>query len=128
MYNETTETYRSDISLSTYTNKLYIDPVFGEHQPQATINYAVFSSQWDIEDVGEDNILKIIHRESGDSISLSFKSFKDKVEFARGIYATNPVKQVGKGLNLEHLANKNIKPKSGNNLSVVIKKYSLNKK
>ena len=104
--------FKSDLNLKNYDNKLYIDPQYGEDQPQATINYSIFSSKWDIEDIKEDNIVKIIHRESGDSISLSFKSFKDKVEFAKGIYANNPVRQIGSGFNLELLANVRLKPKS----------------
>jgi hypothetical protein len=129
MYTEISENYKSDISLETYSNKLYIDPQYGEYQPQATINYAVFSSNWDIEDIGEDNILKIIHRDSGDSISLSFKSFKDKVEFAKGIYANNPVKQIGQGLDLEELANGNLKPRPETAINDLLKKVILyNKK
>jgi hypothetical protein len=129
MQTEISDNYKSEISLETYSNKLYIDPQYGEYQPQATINYAVFSSNWDIEDVGEDNILKIIHRESGDSISLSFKSFKDKVEFAKGIYANNPVKQIGQGMNLEVLANGKLKPKPETAINDFLKKIILyNKK
>lgn len=126
---EIIDDYKSSISLDSYSNKLYIDPQFGEYQPQATINYAIFSSNWDIEDIGEDNILKIIHRDSGDSISLSFKSFKDKVEFAKGIYANNPVKQIGQGLNLEALANGKLKPKPETLIDDLLKKVTLyNKK
>ncbi|RPI72218.1 MAG: hypothetical protein EHM47_08740 [Ignavibacteriales bacterium] len=122
---EIVENYKSSISLQNFSNKLYIDPQFGEYQPQATINYAVFSSKWDIEDIGEDNILKIIHRESGDSISLAFKSFKDKVEFARGIYANKPVKQIGQGINLEVLANGKLKPKPETLIDDLLKKVTL---
>jgi|SRR5690554_832715 len=126
---EVTNKYKSNISLKSFSNKLYIDPQYGEPQPQATINYAIFSSKWDIEDVGEDNILKIIHRESGDSISLSFKSFKDKVEFAKGIYANQPVKQIGNGINLEAFANGNLKPKPETLIDDLLKKVTLyNKK
>lgn len=125
MHTEVAEKYKSNISLEDYSNKLYVDPQYGEYQPQATVNYAVFSSKWDIEDVSEDNILKIIHRESGDSISLSFKSFKDKVEFAKGIYANRPVKQIGQGLNLEVFANSNLKPKSETTINDLFKKVML---
>ena len=129
MPKETSNKYKSNISLEDFSNKLYIDPQYGEYQMQAVVNYAVFSSKWDIEDVGEDNILKIIHRQSGDSISLSFKSFKDKVEFAKGIYANNPVKQIGHGLNLETLANGNLKPKPETAINDLMKKVILyNKK
>lgn len=125
MHTEIIENYKSNISLENYSNKLYIDPQYGEYQPQATINYAVFSSNWDIEDVSEDNIIKIIHRDSGDSISLSFKSFKDKVEFAKGIYANNPVKQIGQGLNLEDFANGKLKPKPEKLINDLLKKVIL---
>lgn len=129
MQTEIIDNYKSEISLESYSNKLYIDPQYGEYQPQATVNYAVFSSKWDIEDIGEDNILKIIHRDSGDSISLSFRSFKDKVEFAKGIYANNPVKQIGQGLNLEVLANGKLKPKPETMIDDLLRKVTLyNKK
>ena len=103
-----------NISLNKYAGKLYIDPVYGIEQPHMKINYAIFSSQWDIEEIEEDNILRIIHRDSGDSISLSFSNIMDRIEFVKNIYSSGPVKQVGKGMNLEQFANLNIKPREEN--------------
>jgi hypothetical protein len=128
MQTEIIDNYKSNVNLNSYSNKLYIDPQYGEYQSQATINYAVFSSKWDIEDIKEDNILRIIHRESGDSISLSFKSFKDKVEFAKGIYTNNRVNQIGQGLNLEDLANSKLKPKPETLITDLLQKVTLRKK
>lgn len=98
-------TYKSNISIREYRYKLYVDPQYGEEQTPSLINYAILSNNWSIEDVREDNSIKIIHKQTGDSISLSFNSFKDKLAFASNIYSSGPVKQVGKGHNLENLAN-----------------------
>ncbi|HVO76131.1 MAG TPA: hypothetical protein VMT35_19055 [Ignavibacteriaceae bacterium] len=103
--------YKSKISISQYSGKLYIDPVYGIEQPLMKINYAIFSSRWDIEELPEDNVLKIIHRDSGDSISIAFNSLKDRINFVKLIYASKPVKQIGKGMNLENYANLHLKPK-----------------
>ena len=111
-----------EISINQFSNKIYEDPLYRIPLPKAAVNYSIFSSKWDIEEVNEDNILKIIHRESGDSISLSFNTLKDKIEFVKNIYASQHVNQVGKGIDLEKLANSNIKPKTDSNLNTVIKK------
>lgn len=128
MLQETIENYKSDIKLGMYKNKLYIDPEFGKPLPRAAVNYAIFSSKWDIEEVKEDNVLKIIHRESGDSISLAFNSLKDKIDFVKSIYASQPVKQIGKGMDIEKFANENLKPKSEFYLNSVIKRLVTNSK
>jgi len=105
--------YYSSINLKAYAHKLYIDPEYSSELPEIKMNYAIFSSKWDIEEVSEDNILRIIHRDSGDSISISFQNVTDKINFVRNIHASNPVKQVGRGMNLEQFANLNLKPKKG---------------
>ena len=98
-------TYKSDISIREYCYKLYVDPQYGEEQTPSVINYAILSNKWLIEDVSEDNTIKIIHKQTGDSISLSFNSFKDKLAFASNIYSSGTISQVGKGHNIENLAN-----------------------
>lgn len=108
-----------NISLTKYAGKIYEDPVYGKEQPRVKINYAVFSSKWDIEEIDEDNILRIIHRDSGDSISLSFSNIMDRIEFAKNIYASRYVKQVGTGMNLEQYANLNLKPRQDNILNKI---------
>jgi hypothetical protein len=109
--NSTKEKSAFPISINEYDHKVYEDPFYRLPLPKAAVNYAIFSSRWDLEEISEDNILKIIHRDSGDSISLSFNSLKDKIEFVKNIYASQEVKQLGKGLELEKLANRNIKPR-----------------
>ncbi len=116
------EKCQKEISIGQYSNKIYEDPFYGIPLPKAAVNYAIFSSKWDIEEIDEDNILKIIHRDSGDSISLSFNSITDKIEFAKNIYSSRQVKQVGKGIDLEKLANRNIKPNTNSNFNTIIKK------
>ena len=118
------EKYRSNISIKDYANKLYIDPKYGYEEPKSLVTYSIFSSKWDIEEEDEDNIIRIVHRESGDSISLAFNSLYDKLMFVKNIYSSQPVKQVGKGLNLENLANMHIKPKEDTILERIFKNYS----
>ncbi|HSD63332.1 MAG TPA: hypothetical protein VLB50_06015 [Ignavibacteriaceae bacterium] len=110
----TTGTKGLNISLTKYAGKIYVDPIYGKEQPSVKINYAIFSSKWDIEEIEEDNILRIIHRDSGDSISLSFSNIMDRIEFVKNIYASGYVKQIGKGMNLEQFANLNLKPRQEN--------------
>ena len=118
------EKYRSDISIKDYANKLYIDPKYGYEEPKSTVTYSIFSSKWDIEEVSEDNIIRIIHRESGDSISLAFNSLYDKLMFVKNIYSSLPIKQTGKGINLEGFANMHLKPKEEKILEKIFKNYS----
>ena len=117
-----TANYKSNISLRNYHKKLYVDPQYGLEQHSAVVNYAVFSNEWDIEDLREDNVLKIIHRSSGDTISLSFNSLKDKVNFVKNIYAAKPVKQVSKGMNLESFANGHLKPSDRRSFNYILNK------
>jgi len=116
------ENCSKEISIEEYSNKVYVDPFYGLPLPKAAVNYTIFSSKWDIEDIGEDNILKIIHRESGDSISLSFNTLTDKIEFVKNIYASQHVKQIGRGIDLEKLANNNIKPNTNTSFNTIIKR------
>jgi len=115
---------KNKISVSQFANKTYEDPFYKMPLPKAAVNYSIFSSRWDIEEIDEDNILKIIHRDSGDSISLSFNSLKDKIEFTKNIYASQHVRQIGKGIDLEKLANLNIKPRFNNYFNSVFKKIT----
>lgn len=119
---DSVEKYKSNISLRGFKNKLYIDPQYGLDHHLAATNYAVFSNEWDIEDVSEDHILKIIHKSSGDTISISFNSLKDKINFVKNIYAAKPVKQVGKGMDIEALANGHLKPAERKSLSGILNK------
>ena len=77
------EKENKEISISHYAYKVYEDPLFGIPLAKAAVNYSVFLGKWNIEEVNEDNILKIIQRESRDSISLSFNTLKDKIEFVK---------------------------------------------
>ncbi len=116
------EMYKSNLSLSTYKNKLYIDPQYGLDHHSSSVNYAVFSSEWDIEDVREDYTIKIIHRTSGDTISLSFSTLKDKINFVKNIYAARPIKQVGNGMELEKIANGHLKPSESRSITGLLNK------
>jgi hypothetical protein len=111
--------YCSSINIKKYSGKLYVDPVYGKELPKVKIHYAIFSSKWDIEEVEEDNILRIIHHDSGDSISISFDNIMDRIEFVKNIYASKPVKQIGRGMNLEQYANLNLKPREENLLDKI---------
>jgi hypothetical protein len=122
MLKQFTEEYKSDISLDLFANKLYIDPQYGNFQPKATINYSVLKGKWEIEDVREDNSIKLINKDSADHIILSFNSLKDKVDFLKGIYAEHPVKQVGNGMKLQELANSNLRPRIENYIDNLIRK------
>lgn len=116
------EIYKSNVSLNRYKDKLYVDPQYGLDHHSASISYAVFSGEWDIEDVREEYVVKMIHRTSGDTVSLSFNSLKDKINFTKNIYAAKPIKQVGNGMELEKLANSHLKPSTSKTLSGILSK------
>ncbi len=116
--------YCSSININKYSGKLYIDPVYGKELPRVKIHYAIFSSKWDIEEVEEDNILRLIHHDSGDSISISFDNIMDRIEFVKNIYASKPVRQIGKGMNLEQYANLNLKPREENLFDKIISRLA----
>jgi hypothetical protein len=116
------EMYKSNVSLNRYKDKLYVDPQYGLDHHSSSVNYAVFSGEWDIEDVREEYVVKMIHRTSGDTVSLSFASLKDKLNFTKNIYAAKPIKQVGNGMELEKLANSNIKPAASKSLAGLLSK------
>ncbi len=119
---KTEELYKSSVSLSRYKNKLYVDPQYGLDHHSSTVSYAVFSSEWDIEDVREDYTIKIIHRASGDTISLAFNTLRDKINFVKNIYAAKPIKQIGKGMELENIANSHLKPSEPRSLAGILSK------
>jgi hypothetical protein len=82
----------------------------------------VISGEWDIEDIREDYIVKIIHRSTGAAVALSFNSLRDKINFVKNIYAARPVKQIGKGMELEKLANGHLKPVENKTLTDILSK------
>jgi hypothetical protein len=116
------EIYKSNLSLSKYKNKLYVDPQYGLDHNSSAVNYAVISGEWDIEDIREDYIVKIIHRSTGAAVALSFNSLRDKINFVKNIYAARPVKQIGKGMELEKLANGHLKPVENKTLTDILSK------
>jgi hypothetical protein len=119
---EIEEMYKSNINLKGFNNKLYVDPQFGFDHHSSNVNYSVFSNEWDIEDIAEDHTLKIIHRQTGDTISLSFNSLRDKINFVKKIYAARPIKQIGKGMELEKYANAHLKPSDRKSLTSILTK------
>ena len=116
------EIYKSNLSLNRFNNKLYIDPQYGLDHHSSNVNYAVFSSEWDIEDLSEDHSIKFIHRSTGDSFTISFNSLRDKINFVKNIYAAKPIKQIGKGMELEKLANGHLKPSERKSFSGILNK------
>jgi hypothetical protein len=100
--------YKNNIDLQDFNGKLYIDPEYGEFKPRSVINHAILIGKWNIEDLREDNGIKIIQRETGYNIVLSFESFADKVAFAKILYSSKPVRQIGSGFNLEMYINENV--------------------
>jgi hypothetical protein len=116
------EMYKSNVSLNRYKDKLYVDPQYGLDHHSSSVSYAVFSGEWDIEDIREEYVVKMIHRTSGDTVSLSFNTLKDKINFTKNIYAVKPIKQVGNGMELEKLANSHLKPSPSRTLSGILSK------
>ena len=108
--------YKSDIDVSKYAGKEYVDPEFGYPEPSFKINYVILNGEWEMDSFVEDekHKLKIVDDKSGQFIEFAFSSFSDKVSFVNEIYSNKPIKQINTGINVESIVNDKIneKPKS----------------
>ena len=72
-------------------------------------------------------VIKFKPISDGVSLTIAFKSFKDRVEFIDSIYSDHEMKQVGAGLHLEDIANSKVLKATGGLIGLSILGYGLYK-
>jgi hypothetical protein len=112
---------------------VFNDPLHSREK-RSIVNYAVFKGKWEFENYEdldeaekEKCAIKFTPISDGVSITLAFKSFKDRVEFIDSIYSDHEMKQVGTGLHLEDIANSKVLKTTGGIIGISLLGYGLYK-
>ncbi len=110
------------LSVNSKGEKILVfdDPLYSKEK-RSIINYSEFTGKWDFEIIDDADSsdpekcsVKLIPKKEFSEITLTFKSMKDRVEFMSSIYSDNELKQRGRGMNLEHMANHDVLNKKSN--------------
>lgn len=112
---------------------VFNDPLHSREK-RSVVNYAVFKGKWEFENYDdlddaekEQCAVKFKPISEGVSITIAFKSFKDRVEFIDSIYSDNEMKQVGAGLHFEDIANSKVLKATGGIIGLSLLGYGLYK-
>ncbi|MGE5399968.1 MAG: hypothetical protein ACM3S2_06175 [Ignavibacteriales bacterium] len=112
---------------------VFQDPLYSREK-KSVVNYTVFRGKWEFENIEEpDGIdpekcaVKFTPVSDAAQIIITFKSFKDRVEFMDSIYSDKEMKQTGSGVNLEELANSKVLKTTGGLIGLSIAGYGLYK-
>lgn len=104
-------TYKSDVSISEFKNKLYVDPIYSKELPVAVSTYCFMNGDWlvdeDLDDLGMP-ILKFTDNKSGQYIKICFINQANKLKFLSEMYTAKPVLQQFPGMNIEDVINENV--------------------
>ena len=113
----------STIDLRRQHNKLFVDEVFGEApEVRLTVNGISIRGRWDIEteDVGEfDYILRLVDRETGSSIALTFTDQEARLRAAESLESDRElvhVRSSPKSVQLESILEQKEPPQKGHAL------------
>jgi|SRR3990167_3574776 len=103
--------YKSSTSIKEFDNKLYVDETYGYQFIVSEINYARLYGNWEIASYNEDDkfVLKLIDTKSRQFIELIFPTITDGICFINELYADKEVMQIGRGINIENITNKDKK-------------------
>jgi hypothetical protein len=111
---------------------VFSDPLYSKEK-RSTINFSVFRGKWefenidDIDDDPEKCAVKFIPVKDSSSLTIGFKSIKDRVEFFDSIYSDNSIKQTGTGMSLEKFANSKVMKTTGGIVGLSMLGYGLYK-
>ncbi len=112
---------------------VFSDPLYSREK-RSVVNYAVFKGKWEFENLDEIDetdeekcAVKFTPSGDGTTMTLAFKSLKDRVEFMDSIYSDREMKQVGSGIHLEDLANSKVLKTTGGIIGLSILGYGLYK-
>ena len=100
----------TDVDLSKFSNKLYIDPIFAEEMPRAVVAYAVLNGDWlideEIDEYGTP-IVKFTDNKSGQYFKLGFPDQINKLRLLNETQTSQPIKQENSGMNISDVVNNN---------------------
>ncbi|HSP88965.1 MAG TPA: hypothetical protein VLN45_12590, partial [Ignavibacteriaceae bacterium] len=113
---------------------LVFDDPLHSREKRSIVNYTIFKGKWEFENMDdldetdhEKCAVKFTPVKDGSSLTIAFKSLKDRVEFIDSIYSDSEMKQLGGGINLEKLANSKILRTTGGIIGLGIAAYGLYK-
>jgi hypothetical protein len=112
---------------------VFHDPLYSRER-RSVVNYTTFRGKWEFENL--DNIdesdpqkcaVKFMPVKEGSTVTIAFKSLKDRLEFVNSIYSDNEMKQLGGGMNLEKFANSKILRATGGLIGLSLAGYGIYK-
>ncbi len=112
---------------------VFSDPLYSREK-RSVVNYSIFNGKWEFENYDkidetdeEKCAVKFTPSGDGTSVTIAFKSLKDRVEFMDSIYNDREMKQTGTGIHLEDLANSKVLKTTGGLIGLSILGYGLYK-
>lgn len=132
---ENQENFQPQTTMGTEGKKMLVfqDPLYSREK-KSVVNYAVFRGKWEFENMEEpDDIdpekcaVKFTPTTEGAQFIITFKSYKDRLEFMDSIYSEKELKQTGSGVQLENLANSKVLKTTGGLIGLSIAGYGLYK-
>ncbi len=112
---------------------VFSDPLYSREK-RSVVNYTIFRGKWEFENMDdldetdhEKCAVKFTPVKDASSVTIAFKSLKDRVEFIDSIYSDSEMKQLGGGINLEKLANSKVLRTTGGIIGLSIAAYGIYK-
>jgi hypothetical protein len=112
---------------------VFSDPLHSREK-RSVVNYSIFRGKWEFENIDdldetdqEKCAVKFKPVKDNSSLTIAFKSLKDRVEFIDSIYSDSEMKQMGGGINLEKFANSKVLQTTGGIIGLSIAAYGLYK-
>ena len=116
-----------------YANSIHLNPLHSREK-RSIVNYSVFQGKWEFEnyeDLDETDkekcAIKFTPISDGVSLTIAFKSYKDRLEFIDSIFSDHEMKQIGSGLHLENIVNSKILKATGGIIGISLLGYGLYK-
>lgn len=110
---------------------VFNDPLH-TREKRSVVNYSIFNGKWEFENIDdldehdkEKCAIKFMPVSDGVSLTIAFKSLKDRVEFMSAVYNDKEMKQRGGGINLENLANSKVIKTTGGIIGLSLLGYGL---
>jgi hypothetical protein len=112
---------------------VFSDPLYSREK-RSIVNYTIFNGRWefetidDLDDTDPDKCaVKFVPTKDSSSVTIAFKSVKDRVEFMDSIYSDREMKQIGGGMSLENLANSKVLKTTGGIIGLGVLGFGLYK-
>lgn len=112
---------------------VFNDPLYSREK-RSVINYSIFNGKWEFENIDdldehdrEKCAIRFTPTSDGNSLTIAFKSQKDRVEFMTAVYNDKEMKQKGGGVNLENIANSRVVKTTGGIIGLSLLGYGLYK-